>query len=276
MNLLNPIKNIAKKGILMSILLTLSTICLSQELKIEGTYQGKNLFIMNPSAGAGQGFCVSSVEVNGTVTNDQINSNAFEIDLSVYGFKVGEKIKVILKHKAGCKPKLLNPEVLDPKSTFNCTAMKMDAKTNTVNFTTTAESGSLQFIVEQFRWNKWVKVGTVTGKGTAGPNQYQVSVNICSGENQFRVKQNDYTKIPRISKAYKFRSMTPPITYTPQKKITTKISFSDVTMYEIYNPYGALMMKGIGNSVDISSLKKLDKYKYIMLFDNQQIEFNKE
>jgi len=247
----------------------------AQELKLDGIYQGKNLMVMNPSTGQGS-FCVTEVKVNGTTSSDQIHSNAFEINLKVFDFKIGEKIQIVLIHKSGCTPKIINPEVLDSKSTFVLTTMKVDIKTNNLNFTTTGESGVLPIIVEQFRWNKWIKVGEVKGKGTATVNSYQIPVSMCSGDNQFRIRQTDFTKTARISKAFKFRSMAISVTYTPLKKITNEINFSDVTMYEIYDAYGKLLLKGIGNKVDISSLKKSDKLKYVLLFDNQEAQFSKE
>jgi len=254
------------------------TICLSnfaEVMKLEGIYQGKNLLVMNPSTGGGS-FCITDVKVNGTASNDQINSNAFEINLSVFDFKIGEKIEIDITHKNGCIPKILNPEVLNAKSTFTVTALKVDPKTNKLTFTTTGETGVLTFIIEQFRWNKWVKVGQLSGIGTATVNNYQMQVTMCSGDNQFRVSQTDFSKVPRISKVFKFRNMAPPVTFTPLKKITSEIVFSDVTMYEIYDAFGKLQLKGTGNKVDISSLKKLDKYKYVMLFDNQDMQFVKE
>jgi hypothetical protein len=246
----------------------------AQDLKLEGTYQGKNLFIMNPSTGGGS-FCITDVKVNGTTSNDQIHSNAFEINLKVFEFKIGEKVQISISHKEGCMPKILNPEVLDSKSSFTVSAMKVDPKTNSLSFTTTGETGILPFIVEQFRWNKWVKIAEIKGKGTATAS-YQTVVSLCSGDNQFRVRQTDFTKVPRISKVTKIRSMSPPVSYTPVKKITNEIIFSDVTMYEVYDAFGKLQMKGIANKIDISSLKKSDKQKYILLFDNQEVQFVKE
>jgi hypothetical protein len=242
----------------------------AQEVKLEGIYQGKNIIVMNPSS------CITEIRVNDQVFKDDINANTFEIDFSEYKFSVGEKIKIAIKHKSGCIPKIVNPDVIQAKSTCTFSTIKIDAKTNTLSFTTSGETGSLPFVVEQFRWNKWIKVAEIQGKGTAGQNTYKTVVMPYSGANQFRIKQTDYTKQPKYSKICPFRCMTPPITYSPLKKITEQIAFSDVTMYELYNPYGVLISKGQGNKVDVSGLKKLDKYKYILLFDNQTLQFNKD
>ena len=85
---------------------------------LEGIYQGKNLYIQNPFGSSGVGFCVQEVRVNGNVTTDEIASSAFEIDLRNFQFKLGDKVEIKIIHKDDCKPKVLNPEVLNPKSTF--------------------------------------------------------------------------------------------------------------------------------------------------------------
>lgn len=264
-----------KIWLLLLVFVAVTRVVSAQEINLEGIYQGKNLYVMNPFASGGVGYCVYEVKVNGQVTTDEINSNAFEIDLSAYSFKIGDKIKIEVKHKANCTPKILNPEVLQARSTFNVTAIKV-GKDKQLTWTATEESGSLTFVVEQFRWNKWVKVAEVQGKGNPGANSYSVEVYPNSGENQFRVKQTDYTKKPRYSRIAKYRSMDPPVTYAPLKKILNEITFSSETMYEVYNPFGNLILKGYGSRIDISGLKKLDKYKYILYFDNQMIEFNKD
>ena len=76
---------------------------------LEGNYQGKNIFVQNPFSEAGVGFCVYQVMVNNKVSTDEINSSAFEIDLGVYNFKVGDKVTIKIMHREGCTPKVLNP-----------------------------------------------------------------------------------------------------------------------------------------------------------------------
>ena len=190
---------------------------------------------MNPFASSGVGFCIYEVAVNGQVTTDEINSSAFEVDLTVYQFKVGEKLIVKIKYKENCQPKVLNPEVLKPKSTFKVTSIKV-GRDEVLTLITTGESGKLPYTVEQYRWNKWVKLGKINGKGSVGTNSYTFKVKPHSGANRFRVSQVDYTKKPRYSKEVSFRSMKPEVTFTPLKP-TTEIVFSAETMYEIYDYY---------------------------------------
>ncbi|PLX11940.1 MAG: hypothetical protein C0594_02985 [Marinilabiliales bacterium] len=232
-------------------------------IKMDGIFQGKNLYVVNPFAASGVGFCVYEVTVNGQITTDEINSSAFEIDLSMFQLQLGDKLVVEIKHKDNCKPKVLNPEVLKPKSTYNLTSINVE-KDGTLKWSTSGEAGKLPFIVEQFRWNKWVKVAEIEGKGTPTNNNYSTTVKPHSGENKFRVKQVDYTKKPRYSDEVTFRSMSPPVSLE-SKRVDDKLEFTMETMYEIYDYYGNIVKKGFGKDVDVS---KLDKGKYFVNFDN--------
>src|SRR5271163_2841123 len=85
---------------------------------IEGNYQGKNLYVQNPFASGNVGFCVTEVYVNGNLTTDETQSSAFEIDFKPHKLTIGDKVEIKIKHKEDCRPKVLNPEVLKPKSTY--------------------------------------------------------------------------------------------------------------------------------------------------------------
>ena len=147
---------------------------------------------------------------------------------------------------------------LKPRSTFNIESIKIDPKTGRLIWVTSGEMGSLPFIVEQYKWNKWVKVGEVPGKGTPSLHSYSVPVHFHSGLNRFRVKQVDYTKKPHYSQVITYKSNTPPVTFKPGngKKVSDKIYFSAPTDYEIYDYYGRLKLKGYSKTVDVSSLPK--------------------
>ncbi len=243
---------------------------------LEGNYQGKNLYVQNPFGSGGVGFCVTEVFVNGNITLDEINSSAFEIDLKPHKLAIGEKVEVKIKHKEDCKPKVINPEVLKPKSTFEIVSMTID-KDGVVKWSTKAETGKLSYAIEQFRWNKWVKVGEIEGVGAPTINNYSFKIEPHSGKNQIRVKQIDYTGQPRISKPIDFMSDVPEIAFAPVK-VSKDINFvvSDKpheTMYEIYDQYGNVVKRGYGSKVDASNLAKGG---YFLNYDNKMGEFIKK
>jgi hypothetical protein len=262
-----------KKAILLSLVIIAASIAsIAGNIILEGNYQGKNLYVQNPFAGSGVGFCVQKVEVNGQVTTDEINSSAFEIDFNNYQFKIGDKISVKITHKDDCKPKVLNPEVLKPKSTFEVITMKLDGD-GTLKWNTKNETGKLPFVIEQYRWNKWVKVGEIDGKGIGDNNEYSFKITtLHSGENQVRVKQVDYTSQPRYSRPTKYTTTIPEVTFAPQK-VSKEITFSAETLYEIYDQYGNVVKKGFGKSVDCANLAK---GVYYLNYDNKTAEFIKK
>lgn len=260
-----------KKFLSTLLLLTAIIGCRADEIVLTGIYQEKNLYVMNPFAADGESFCITEIMVNGSQTSDDINSSAFEIDLSVLNLKKGDELNIVIKHKDGCTPKVINPDAIKPQSSFTVTTIKID-KNDNLTFTTSGESGSLPFIVEQFRWNKWMKVATVDGKGTAELNTYTVKISLHSGYNRFRVKQVDYTRKPRYGKELKFRSMIAEVTYSFSKPYTD-IYFSSETMYEIYNSKGAIMAKGVGLKADVSTFPAGN---YFLNYDAKTETFKKK
>ncbi len=269
---------IIMKKSLMYILSAISYVVVAQEgvLILEGNYQGKNLYVQNPFASSGIGFCVTEVLVNGNITTDETNSSAFEIDFKPHKLNVGDKVEVKIKHKSDCKPKVLNPEVLKPKSTYEIVAMSLD-KDGLLKFSTKSETGKLTFVIEQYRWNKWVKVGEVDGAGTPSTNNYEFKLQLHSGKNTVRVRQTDYTGRPRVSKAVEVISDIPEVTFGPMKAKTEVLFMSNdkpaETMYEIYDQYGNIVKKGYGNKIDVSNLPKAG---YFLNYDNKMGEFVKK
>jgi hypothetical protein len=233
-------------------------------LVLEGHYQGKNIYIQNPFSEAGVGFCVFEITVNDLVATDEINSSAFEVDMNNFGLKLGDAVVVKIKHKDGCTPVVLNPEVLKPKSTFDIVKQSI-ASDGTYTWVTTNETGELPFIIEQKRWNKWVKVGEVPGVGKPGENTYTFKVIPHSGENIFRVKQTDLTKRARFSESVSYVTNIPPVTWGPTKP-KEEIVFSASTLYEVYDQYGNIVKRGYSDKLDVSTLKK---GVYYLNYDNK-------
>ncbi len=251
------------------------SLVLGASLSIEGTYQGKNLYIQNPMDDEGFGFCATKVTVNGDVMPGGTNMGAFEIDFADFNIALGEPIFILIEHNDGCKPKILNPEVLLPASTFVIVTIDIQ-EDGKLTWQTKDEKGKLPFIVEHYRWNKWVAIGEVQGKGTAGTNNYTFMVSPHSGENTVRVAQVDHSGAKRTSREVKFAAKTPPVTKNPVK-VKDVINFTAngqpvETRFEIYDAYGNIVKKGVGSSVDCSNLLS---GAYYINFDNVNEKFIK-
>lgn len=246
------------------------------DVSIEGSYQGKNLYVQNPMSPDGFGFCATKVLVNNNIMPGNIARSAFEIDFSQFGLKVGDHVMIVIKSGDDCSPKILNPEVLLPQSTFQVTTMSV-TNDGDVKWTTTGEQGVLPYEIEQYRWNRWVNVGEVQGTGKAGPNTYEYKITPHSGENKVRVIQKDYTGKKRKSPEKSFTSTVPVVNMYP-KKVKKYINFTADnepagTRYEIYDAYGNIVKKGFGKKVDCSNLHK---GAYYINFDNTNEKFIKD
>lgn len=244
-------------------------------LSIEGTYQGKNLYVQNPMDDEGFGYCATKVTVNGDIMPGGTNTGAFEIDFSNFNIEIGEPVFIMIEHNDGCKPKILNPEVLLPRSTFNVVSISV-TPSGKLTWSTTDEQGKLPYIIEHYRWNKWVTAGEVQGKGTTGKNSYEFQITPHSGENTVRVVQVDHSGTKRTSKEVKFSSTLPAVVKSPAK-VKDIINFSAggkavQTRYEIYDAYGNIVKKGVDTSVNCENLLR---GVYYINFDNVNEKFIK-
>jgi hypothetical protein len=256
---------------------TALNVAAQKNLVFEGNYQGKNIYVQNPIKDDGVGFCTNKVTVNGNPTSDEINSSAYEIDFTKLKLKLGDPVSVVIEHGAECTPKVLNPEVLKPTSTYKIKSIEV-TPAGLLKWSTTNETGKLPFIIEQYRWNKWIPIGEVDGLGTPEEHAYEFQVNPHSGENQVRVKQVDHTKKPNISPARTFMSTEKEVDFQP-KKVADEVTFYDPdkkvvkTRYEVYDAYGNIVKKGFGDKVDLTNL---EKGAYYLNYDNKNEKFIKK
>jgi hypothetical protein len=258
-----------KKLVVIFVLFFFVKINFSATLVVEGKYQNKNVYVQNFFGGSGVGFCAFEVKVNGNITTDEVNSSAFEIDLGGLKLKYGDKVVIEILHKEGCQPKVLNMEDLKPKPSFEVLTMNITSS-GLLKWSTKNEAGALPYIIEQFKWNKWVRVGEVDGIGSPDEHDYSFQVATHSGENKFRVKQVGLGSIPRYSNNVVLNSMV------EKPKFETKdgaLSFSYETGFEVYDAYGLVVKKGFGKEVRIENL---EKGKYYLCYDNQVTEFSKK
>jgi hypothetical protein len=261
-----------KKAILLflSVSFLISSTSHAGVLILEGKYQSKNLYVQNGYTASGVGFCTYEIRINGKVSPDEINSSAFEIDFAASQIKPGTPVIIEIKYKDDCMPKILNPEDIKPKPTFEVIDMRID-KSGLLTWSTKNETGSLPYIVEQYRWNKWIPVGEVQGTGAATVNNYSFQTTAHSGENKFRVKQKGYGAV-KLSNNASFTSEIKQPTYDLKKDNST-ILFSNATMFEVYDAYGNIVKRGFGEQVDVSNL---NKGNYYLCFDNVLTDFKKK
>lgn len=256
-------------GILL--LTTLTNVVFAGSIVIQGEYQQRNIYIQNSISYSGVGYCTYAVLVNGQYTSDELNSDAFEISLDQFQLEMGAPVLIEIKYKDdGCVPKVLNPDALLPNPTFETSSISIDKK-GLLHWVTSNEKARLSFVVEQFKWNKWVQVGLVDGLGGTGENSYQFQTEPHAGRNKYRVKQKGYIDKTKYSPSVSYTSIKPEVSYLIYGK-KQMIEFTEETHFEVYDKLGNLVKKGYGERLSIANLKK---DTYYMNFGNSVTEFQK-
>ncbi|HLC83064.1 MAG TPA: hypothetical protein VJI69_04475 [Bacteroidia bacterium] len=240
-----------------------------QKIELEGTYQGKNIYVQNPADATGAFNCTEKILVNGKEVSFK-STSAYEIRLDSLGLKIGDSIIIEIFHKPNCKPKVLNDNS-SPKITFEIVSISVDSAA-VLHWTSKNEIGKFTFKIEQYRWNKWVKIAEVDGIGGMQENAYSFQTKPHSGKNKFRVKQVASGN-PRISQTVDFESPELGIKILGnQNKLSDKIEFNKETMYELYDRGGNIIKKGDGKTID---LKGLERHFYYLNYDNKTEQVTK-
>lgn len=259
-------------SLLIGCIICLFTNTYSQEMVFSGAYQGKDLFLMNPMLEYGTEYCISDVKVNDMNYPHTLKTGAFRIQLSEFELDYGEEFTVIIKHEEYCLPTLINPEVLQPLSTYKLIDYELGYD-NMLLFTTDNESGKLKFIVEEYRWGQWVKLDEIDGKGGPGRNTYQVKIYPFNGNNVFRIYQTDHLYQRNYSQELSIPYQTERITILSNlRRIRNTIEFSDKTRFFIINQFGEVLLSGYSDTVDVSELRRGE---YFVRYDNVYDVFRK-
>jgi len=151
----------------------------------------------------------------------------------------------------------------------------IDLKVDTngaLRWKTVNEPNKATITIQQFRWNKWVNVGHIKGQGDKS-NTYEYRITPHSGENMFRV---GYSELALFSKSMRvcptIRNVN--LGYRPyDRKVQDSIWLPDTSMYEIYDAYGTIVMKGRVKSI---SVKKLKRGAYYINYDKEMGKFLKK
>jgi len=242
----------------------------ADEITLKGNYYGYNLYVINPSVG--EGFCVTAVMVNDKPSMDEISSNAFEIDFSLMKLNIGDPVTVVIKHKSNCKPEIVNPRALLPSENAAVISPKVDKSGTKITWSMKGDLLDEPIIIEQFRWNKWIKIGELSSADSAKNNIYSFDIIPHTGINQFRIVFNDANENPVYSKNIKFTSRNPEI-ILESTKVADKLMFSADTQYEIFDLKGNFISEGFGKEAEVTDL---EKGKYWLNYDNKSVSFTKK
>jgi hypothetical protein len=251
------------KAIACSAFTILTLVMHGEVIVVNGVYQNHDVYVTNPMTASGVGFCIFEVLVNNQATKDEVNSSSFAIDLSVWGFKKGDPVQLVFRCKEKCDVRIVNPEYFYPTSTFTIESIQL-SNDGLLEWTTQKESIALMYVIEQFKWNKWIRVGESLGIGEPISCKYSNRVHLTSGVNIFRVYQTDW-KGQHFSQEVKVESARPAVTIK-NPKFNQNLELSAETDYELYSEFGNLVLSGRAQVINTSSLSK---GVYYLSYDNK-------
>ena len=244
--------------------------CNAQKIVLDGFYKSHNIYILNPQTGDGS-FCTEKLYVNGVKTPFE-NASAFQVRLDTLGLRSGDPLKIEIYHKMDCKPRVIVESDYPSGRTFDMVSIAFD-KQGVLHWTTKNETSNRPYIVEQYKWNKWVAVAEVESKGGTAENDYSQSPAFHSGTNKFRIKQVSALGQITLSMPVEFTpAMQKVVLLSNRKKIGKEIAFSVETMFEIYDRDGYKIKSGTAKTIDCSTFENGTCF---LNFDSQMAEITK-
>lgn len=220
-----------------------------------GSYQGTDVYVQNPFDQDGVGFSIKAVEINGAQMTQKVFSSAFKIDLSKYNLNIGDSVSILFYYNSIEPPKIVNTEALTPVSNANIQKLWIE-NDSVLNWCSTDEQQKFDYIIEQYRWNKWIKLGEVKSHGTTQENCYSFIVDLHSGENKFRLVRFGLNGQKKTSMTANIESMKNKIQIVDDYIYDGTVQFSYETLYEVYNVTGELVLKGYNKIVEFCGLPK--------------------
>lgn len=222
---------------------------LASKLIVEGVYLGKSLYIQNPERNDGS-YCITSINVNGRPFKTQ-KASAFRLDL--FSFSIGTPVKIVVEYKDGCKPRIVNPQVIEPQKPFQFQWVRIDQDTLQWQTSGAIEHGRY-FIMKQFTDRaEMIKVVNVSPKDT--DKNHKVFVKHRYGNNTYFLKYLDYTGNEYFSEqVHYFSNVQDSVSFYP-KEVEDFITFSEEVSYIITNEKGKIVKQGLANTVNCEELK---------------------
>jgi hypothetical protein len=258
-----------KKSILIPVFLLAILSSKGNTIILEGGYKGHNLyFLLSP---CGTGLNSFQITINDSIKDSlKTRERALELNLSKYAFPLQSKIKVRITSSDSCQLKLLNSDMGDIShpAKFLSIAVSKDGKT--LKWSALEDTSRFNYVIEQYRWNRWVKMGTVSshGKNDTLSDTFPISEWIHSGDNKFRVKACTpfcfYSPVATLEGPIKSKS-----DHFNHRYTGTPLQLPRESHYELYDGYGNLIKKGFGKTVD---LKGTGKGLYYLCYDNEITE----
>jgi len=233
---------------------------------VKGTYIGKDVYIQNIMQTGDsikiKGYCIDSLYVNDSLMFVSPQTSAFKVDLSF--LNINDRVNIKIIHKENCVPKVLNDNDILFGIDFKFNDIKISEKK--IEWYTEGEANGSFFITYHLWLDEWLALDTVFNKGSSVKSSYQLPIYNLSGENKYKISyySNDSTLVEFKEREY--FSHKSPITFKP-KRVNDYIYLSEKTrFYVIDKSKKKILLSGISDKVDCSSLRGgRNKYYYLII-----------
>lgn len=144
-----------------------------------------------------------------------------------------------------------------------------------IEWTSSGETTKEPYIIEQYRWNKWMRIGEVDPHLGLEQNTYQFKALPHYGENKCRVRPTNNSLYPKEVKW--INTEAPKIIYSYDKQKAQIIFLNELskpteTIFEIIDSSGKIVKKGRYSTVTVNDLPK---GKYTLHYDNSITKFKR-
>ncbi|MFI5148319.1 MAG: hypothetical protein ACHQRM_01190 [Bacteroidia bacterium] len=157
------------------------------------------------------------------------------------------------------------------KREFHISQLKLDSA-GKINWLVFNQNGPLEFGIEQFQNEHWVMIGLVAGDAKVDQIPYSYSPHMNSGENRYRIFWDSPNKVRSYSNIVSTVSKKEDVYFLLASDNLT-VTFTSSTYYIVYNPYGFIIARGLGDKIDISEYKP---GMYCVTYDNKVATFEKK
>ncbi len=237
------------------------------EIVLEGIYQNQALFIQNPLWGASGEYCINEVTVNGDVAYTEPYVSALALQFK--GFALNAPIRVVIRHKNNCQPRILNPGAVVFKSELSFDRIFIGE--NFIQWVSQGEGPEGTYLIERFVDGDWAYVTSQKARGEKGIVTYKVSLRHEPGANLYRIVYQGVGGARHVSQDLEHLMHAESITFSP-RSVDRYITLSKEAFYEVTDADGNQITKGIGTKVDLGSLTR---GSYIIIIEGQPHDFYK-
>ncbi|GAB3334160.1 hypothetical protein GCM10027429_15070 [Marivirga atlantica] len=240
---------------------------MAEDTYIRGFYHGQNVFIRNSFLEANQKFCIQQIYVNGELSISEPDVSAVEIDLSA--FNLEDRIVLRIIHQDGCKPELINPEVIQNDISFSWINIYVNEEE--ILWITSKESSEGFYVIEKEIGNIWEPIDTAKTKGNIFINQHSVALDHIPGNNNYRVVYYPPKGDPSVSSPFKYFSDKREISHAIDTD-KWSIEFTEEVSFQLLNANSRVIKRGKGVSYNI---RRLPKGTYILKYEGKEYTFEK-